>query len=92
MTGNLVIVSSIVPIVSSVLIFCICHVLITLILLLCCVKSVNCCNFLFQASDEKIAMEMNLIRETDIKVDSEKFCDANDDQANYDGARWIIIC
>ena len=29
-------------------------------------------------------MEMNLIAEADIKVDSEEFCDANDDQANYD--------
>ena len=37
-------------------------------------------------------MEMNLIGEADIKVDSEEFCDANDDQANYDGMRWIIIC
>ena len=48
-------------------------------------------NFLIQASDEKIAMEMNLIGEADIKVDSEEFCDANEDQANYDGMRWIII-
>ena len=35
---------------------------------------------------------MILIREADIKVDSEEICDANDDQANYDGMRWIIIC
>ena len=45
-----------------------------------------------QASTEKIAIEMSPIEETDIKVDSEEFCDANDDQANYDGTRWIIIC
>ena len=37
-------------------------------------------------------MEMILIGEADIEVDSEEFCDANDDQANYDGNRWIIIC
>ena len=47
---------------------------------------------MFQASDEKIAMKMNLIGKADIKVDSEEFCDANDDQANYDGNRCIIIC
>ena len=47
---------------------------------------------MFQASDEKIGMEMILIEEADIKVDSEDFCDANDDQINYDGMRWIIIC
>ena len=41
---------------------------------------------MFQA-DEKIAIEMNLIGEADIKVDSEEFCDANGDQANYDGNR-----
>ena len=35
---------------------------------------------------------MILIGEADIKVDSEEFCDANDDQANYDGMWWIIIC
>ena len=35
---------------------------------------------------------MVLIEEADIKVDSEEFCDANDDQASYDGTRWIIIC
>ena len=36
---------------------------------------------------------MNIIGEAHIKVDSEEFCDANDqDQANYDGMRWIIIC
>ena len=49
-------------------------------------------NHLFQASDEKIEIEMILIREADIKVDSEEFCDANDDQTNYEGMRWIIIC
>ena len=37
-----------------------------------------------QAFHEKIAIEMNIIREADIEVDSEEFCDANDDQANYD--------
>ena len=47
---------------------------------------------MFQASDEKIAIEMNLIGEADIKVDSEELCDANDDQANDDGTWWIIIC
>ena len=36
-------------------------------------------------------MEMNLIGEADIKVESEEFCGAYDDQANYDGNRWIII-
>ena len=56
-----------------------------------CVKSFTCYNFLFQASDDKIAMEQNLVGEEDIKVDSEEFCDANEDQANYDGMRWIII-
>ena len=45
---------------------------------------------MFQPSGEKIAMEMNLVGEADIKVDSEEFCDANDDQANYDGMRSII--
>ena len=58
----------------------------------CWVKSFNCYNFLFQASDEKIAIEMNQIGEADVKVDSEDFCDVNDDQANNDGNRWIIIC
>ena len=57
----------------------------------CCVKSFKYLNFLFQVSDEKIAMEMNLIEEADIKVDSEEFCDSNDNQANNDGMRWIII-
>ena len=41
-------------------------------------------NFLIQASEQKIAMEMNVIGEADVKVDFEEFCDANDDQANYD--------
>ena len=44
---------------------------------------------MFQASDEKIAMEMDLVGEADIKVESEEFCDADDDQANYNGT--III-
>ena len=48
-------------------------------------KMLNYWNYFFQASDEKIAIEMSLIGEEDIKVDSEEFCDANDDQANYDG-------
>ena len=52
----------------------------------------NCYNYFFQASDKKIAMELNLIGEAYIKVDPEEFCDANEDQANYDGTRWIIIC
>ena len=47
---------------------------------------------MIQASDEKIAAEMNLIGEANIKVESEEFCDANEDQANYEGMRWIIIC
>ena len=55
-------------------------------------KMLNYWNYFFQASDEKIAIEMSLIGEEDIKVDSEEFCDANDDQANYDGMMWIIIC
>ena len=46
----------------------------------------------FQTSDEKTAIEMSLIGEVDTKVDSEEFSDANDDQANYNGMRWIIIC
>ena len=37
-------------------------------------------------------MELNLIGQADIKVDPEEFCDANEDQANYDGTRWIFIC
>ena len=35
---------------------------------------------------------MNLIGEADVKVDSEEFCNANDDQSNYDGNKWIIVC
>ena len=35
---------------------------------------------------------MNPIVKADIKVDSKEFSDANDDQANYDGNRCIIIC
>ena len=42
---------------------------------------------MFQTSDEKIAMEMNLIGEADIKDESEEFCDANDEKGNYDGTR-----
>ena len=47
-------------------------------------------------SDEKIKNEMNLSVKKDIKVDSEELCNANDDrtndeQANNDGKRWIII-
>ena len=33
---------------------------------------------------------MNIIGEADIKEESEEFWDANDDQANYLGTRWII--
>ena len=57
----------------------------------CCVQFLNCYNFLFQVSDEKIAIEKFLIQEANVEVDSEKFCNANDDQANYDGISWIII-
>ena len=58
----------------------------------CCVKSLTCFNIFFQVFDEKIAIEINLIGEADIKVDPEVFCDANDDQANFNGTRRIIIC
>ena len=58
----------------------------------CCVKSLTCFNFLFQASDEKIGIGMNLIGEAEIKVESEEFCDEEFDQANNDGNRWTIIC
>ena len=37
-----------------------------------------------QAFHEKIAIEMNIIREADIEVDSEEFYDLNDDQADYE--------
>ena len=47
---------------------------------------------MFQASDENIDIRTNLIREADIKEESEEFCDANDDQANCSGTRWIVIC
>ena len=47
---------------------------------------------MFQASDEKFAVEMSPIEEADIKVDFEELSDANDDQVNYDGTRWIVIC
>ena len=36
-------------------------------------------------------IEMVIVK-SEIKVDSEEFSDANDDQANYNGTRWIIIC
>ena len=35
---------------------------------------------------------MSLNGEENIEVDSEEFCDANDDQANYDGMMQITIC
>ena len=57
-----------------------------------CIKYLDYYYYLFQASDEKIIEDINPIGKADIKVDSEEFCDANDDQANYDGTRWIIIC
>ena len=38
---------------------------------------------MFQASDKKIAIEMHLIGEADIKVDSKEFYDTNEDQSNY---------
>ena len=47
---------------------------------------------MFQETDEGINNEMNVIVKADIEVGSKKFCDANDDQANYDGMRWIVIC
>ena len=52
----------------------------------------TCYNFLFQSPDEKTALEINLVGESHIKVESEEFCEANDDQANNDGTRWINIC
>ena len=36
--------------------------------------------------------QINLIGKAEIKVDSEEFFQVNDDQANYDGMRLIIIC
>ena len=36
--------------------------------------------------------EKNPMGKADIKVDPEEFCDPNDDQANYDGMKLIIIC
>ena len=50
------------------------------------------CNYLFQKTDEGINNEMNLIVKAEIEVDSKEFCNVKDDQANYDGRRWIIIC
>ena len=43
-------------------------------------------------TDEKLIDGMDLIMKADIKVDFEEFWDANNDQANYDGERLIIIC
>ena len=60
----------------------------------CCVKSLNCCHFLFQASDEILDTEMSRIGETElaeITVDSDEFYDENDDQANYSGTRGRIL-
>ena len=48
--------------------------------------------YFFQETDEGMNNEMNLIVKADIEVDSKEFCDVNDDQANYDGMRWIVIC
>ena len=56
------------------------------------VKSLNIFHFLFQASNENIDIGTNLFEEVDIKEESEKFCDTYDDQANYSGTRWIVIC
>ena len=42
-------------------------------------------------TDEKIKNEMNLTVKTDVKIDSEEFCNANDDRTNDDGKRCIII-
>ena len=47
---------------------------------------------MFQSSDEKIAIKPSLIEEAEIKVENEEFYDENDEQAYYDGTRWIIIC
>ena len=46
---------------------------------------------MFQETDEEMNIEMVIVK-SEIKVDSEEFSDANDDQANYDGTRWIIFC
>ena len=35
---------------------------------------------------------MNVVVKADIKVNSEEFCAATEDQASYDGMRGIIIC
>ena len=37
-------------------------------------------------------MEMNLIGEEDIKVETEELRDTNVDQATCSGTQWIIIC
>ena len=47
--------------------------------------------YLFQATDDVIMDEINPNVKADIKVDSEDFCIANDDQTNYDGMRRIIV-
>ena len=59
-----------------------------------CVKSLNCYNFLFQASNENNDIGTNLIGEADIEEESEElkrdlFCD---DQAICSGTKWNIIC
>ena len=56
-----------------------------------CVESINCHHFFFQASDEKLAIEMSQIGEADVKAEPEEFCDENDDQANCSGTMWIIL-
>ena len=55
-------------------------------------KCLNYKNGLFQVTDVKMINEINIIGKADIKVDSEEFCQGNDDQENYHGMRWIIIC
>ena len=49
-------------------------------------------NYLFQETDEGMNNEMNIEVKADIEVDFEEFCDANNDQENYDSTRWIIVC
>ena len=54
----------------------------------------NCYHFLFQASDEILAVALSRIGEAElaeITVDSDEFCDENDDQANYSGTRGRIL-
>ena len=50
-------------------------------------KCLNYKNGLFQVTDVKMINEINIIGKADIKVDSEEFCQGNDDQANYQGMR-----